>query len=93
MKKLLSVIILLSCIASGMFALSAKIVRGGEYRAVVVYDDSGTKVLEYKRPAVFSFSKRPLGSLYAISWYKEGASVEQIKEWKEFAKLFIEEDE
>lgn len=96
MKKIISVIVLLSCIASSMFALSAKIIPVAtlhDYRSIIVYDDNGTKVLEYERPRVSAFSKRPLGSLYAITWYKEGATVEQIKEWKEFAKLFVEEEE
>lgn len=94
MKKILSIIVLLSCIASSMFALSAKIKGVGmsDYRTITVYDDNG-RVLEYERPALSPFIKRPLRSLYAISWYKEGATAEQIKEWKEFAKLFVEEEE
>lgn len=96
MKKILSVIVLLSCIASSMFALSAKIESNSfrsSYRVITVYDDNGTKVLKYARPFVPAYTKRPLSSLYAILWYKEGATVEQIKEWKEFAKLFAEEGE
>ncbi len=91
MKKILSVAILLSCIVYSTFALSAKIKHGGDYRMVVVYDDYG-KVLEYKRPLVFNFNNHRLGNYYAISWYKEGATAEQIKEWKEFAKLFVEDN-
>ncbi len=96
MKKILSVIVLLSCIASSMFALSAKIESNSvrsSYRTITVYDDNRVKVLEYRRPFVSVLSKKPLSSLYAISWYKEGATAEQIKEWKEFAKLFVEENE
>lgn len=94
MKKILSVTVLLSCIASSMFALSAKIESNSvrsSYRTIAVYEDNGEKVLEYRRPFVSLLCKEPVRSLYAISWYKEGATVEQIKEWKEFAKLFVEE--
>lgn len=94
MKKVLATVVLLSCIVSCMFALSAKIQCGvhSGYRTIIVYDDNKTKVLEYKRPPVSILTKKPLGSLYAISWYKDGATAEQIKEWKEFAKIFVEED-
>ena len=93
MKKVLSIIVLLFCIVSSTFALSAKVEADFDYRTVIVYDDSMDKVLEYRRPKVCMISlKIPLGSLYSISWYKKGATVEQIKEWKEYAKLFVEEE-
>lgn len=92
MKKILSILILLACIASNTFALSAKIMQNTSYRHIKVYDNR-TEVLIYSRPLVNSYMYRgSLGKLYKISWYKEGATVEQIKEWKEFAKLFAEEE-
>lgn len=96
MKKILSIIILLACIVSSTFALSAKIESNtvrSSYRTITVYDDNNVKVLVYGRPFVSTFYKNPVRSLYAILWYKEGATVEQIKEWKDFAKLFVEEEE
>lgn len=93
MKKVLLAITLLTCIISSTFALSAKIVNDLDYRTVIVYDDNRDKVLEYSRPKLCSIGlKIPLGGLYSISWYKDGATTEQIKEWKEFAKLFVEEE-
>lgn len=91
MKKILSVVILLSYIVSSTFALSVKIYANRGYRTITVYEVNGEKVLEYRRPFVSELNKKPLRNLYAISWYKEGATAEQIKEWKEFAKLFVEE--
>lgn len=95
MKKILSIIILLACIVSSTFALSAKIESSSvtsSYRTITVYDDNNVAVLIYRRPYVSTFYKNPVRTLYAISWYKEGATVEQIKEWKDFAKLFVEEE-
>ena len=95
MKRVLLAITLLSGIVSSLFALTAKVkgeVITSDYRTITIYDDNGEKVLEYRRPYVLLLNKRSLASLYAISWYKEGATTEEIKEWKEFAKLFIEED-
>lgn len=97
MKKLLSIIILLACIVSSTFALSAKVesdIGHSDYRTITVYDDNNVKVLEYRRPHVLTFCyKGSIRRLYAISWHKDGATVEQIKEWKEFAKLFVEDEE
>lgn len=90
MKKLLSVVILLSCIMSSMFALSAKVGYSSSHRYVLVYDGEEI-VLTYKRPLVSCFYKGNLRDLYAVSAVKDGATAEQIKEWKEFAKLFVEE--
>lgn len=94
MKKLISILAILAFIASSSFALSAKACNNGLYdrKTVTVYDDYGNKVLVYERPIVPCWTKQSLGKLYTITWYKEGATTEQIKEWKEFAKLFVEEE-
>lgn len=95
MKKILSVIILLSCIVSSMFALSAVISTSGNHRKIYVYneskDDKRMRLLVYSRPIVPYTCKQSLRSLYSIEWCYEGATAEEIKEWKEFAKLFVEE--
>lgn len=100
MKKFLSIAILLSCIVTSMFALSAEIINNYEYRSIYVYkgqDPLNPKrntelLLVYRRQLFDEPCSKPLASLYAISWYRKGATVEEIKEWKEFAKLFVEED-
>ena len=102
MKKFLSVIILLSCIVTSMFALTAEIIENklDGYRAIYVYEDQNPLLdrhypkllLVYSRSLFNEPCSQPLASLYAISWYRKGATVEEIKEWKEFAKFFVEED-
>lgn len=91
MKKILSVIVLLSCIASNMFAkpLSADVSETphGYYRTIYVTDDEKGLVL------IYAGERDDYGKFhYAIEWCEEGTTAEQIKEWKEFAKLFVEDD-
>lgn len=91
MKKFLSVIILLSCIVPSMFAkpIMADIstTPRGYYRTITVTDDEKGMVL------IYTGERDDYGKFhYAIEWYDDRATVEEIKEWKEFAKLFVEED-
>lgn len=94
MKKLISILAILAFLVSSSFALSAKVNRDmlNDKVTVTVYDDYGNKVLVYERPRVPCWTKQPLSKLYIIAWYNDGATTEQIKEYKEFAKLFVEDE-
>ena len=91
MKKFLSVAILLSCIVPSMFAkpimADVSTTPNGYYRTIYVTDDEKGLVL------IYAGERDDYGKFhYAVDWSCEGATVEEIKEWKEFAKLFVEED-
>lgn len=93
MKKILSILILLACIVSSIFAspLSASISEtpNGYYRTITVTDERNEQglVLIYTGYRPDEYSKR----VYSIEWYDDKATAKQIKEWIDFAKIFVEE--